>query len=72
MVRKRTICENLDDESREKLPIVAKERVEMIHKNKKSNREKAFDEVKNDVMIDPSILKSKAFKIVQREYWRGI
>lgn len=68
MIRKRTICENLDDESREKLPIVPKERVEMIHKNKKSNREKAFDEVKNDVMIDPSILKSKAFKIVQREY----
>lgn len=68
MIRKRTICENLDDESREKLPIVAKESVEMIHKNKKLNREKAFDEVKNDVMIDPSILKSKAFKIVQREY----
>lgn len=68
MIRKRTICENLDDESREKLPIVAKERVEMIHENKKLNREKAFDEVKNDVMIDPSILKSKAFKIVQREY----
>lgn len=68
MIRKRTICENLDDESREKLPIVAKERVEMIYKNKKSNREKAFDEVKNDGMIDPSILKSKAFKIVQQEY----
>ena len=47
------------------------QRKETIHENKKGNRDKAFDEAKNCTMIDPSVLKSKDFQIIQEEYLLG-
>ena len=67
--RKKTICENLDDDAKEKSDIAAKKRMEKIREKKNESRDKAFDEVKNRSMIDPSILELKAFdKIMQEEY----
>lgn len=44
-----------------------------IREKKKKSRDKAFDEVKNRSMIDPSVLELKAFnKIMQVEYLTGI
>lgn len=43
--------------------------MEKIREKKNESRDKAFDEVKNRSMIDPSILELKAFdKIMQEEY----
>ena len=55
-----------------KLHKSAHKRIETIRENKKESKGKAFDEVKNCNMIYPSILKSKAFKIIQEEYLSGI
>ena len=43
-----------------------------VGENKKESTDRAFDKVKNCCMMDPSILKSKAFKIIQEEYLSGI
>ena len=44
---KQLICKNLDNQSKEKLRIAAKKRMETVRENKKESRDKPFDEVMN-------------------------
>ena len=61
-----------DDEAKEQLRKSDQKRKQTIGENKKESRDRAFGEVKNCCMLDPSILKSKVFKIIQEEYLSGI
>ena len=64
------ILESSDDQS-EEIHKAANKRMETICEMKKERRDEAFDEVKNYSMIDPSILKSWACEIIQREKLSG-
>ena len=56
--------------NRNYVKIIRKENA--IFQNKKESRDKALGEFRNCSMIDPSILKSKAFKIIPEEFYQEL
>ena len=56
--------------NRNYVKIIRKENAILQHK--KESRDKALGEFRNCSMIDPSILKSKAFKIIPEEFYQEL
>ena len=60
--------ENFDDEVKEKVKADDKNRKATVRENDKQRKDTIFDSVQDHSMVDPSILDTDAFKIIEREF----